>query len=333
MTKITLKELAAMADVSVMTVSNVIRGKNSRVSTETKAKIEALIKKYNYVPNQNASNLRSGKSNLIGVLFYTKAERMDFTDPFISSVLTGIEQMAKEKGYFTMVHMVRSAKGIEQLQQNWAFAGFIVVGASNKDFMKIDHAISTPVSYIDTYWEEKGKLKDKPRNFIGTDEEQISESIANYLMKMGHRNVLFYSFDFDPLEPGVIEKRYHAFQQLFEGEIILKTTPSSDYQAILHSVAAYLTEQPFTAIYATADILAAKLNQIFKDISIVGVDNAEFDEFISPKLTTVAINQIEKGKIAMEKLISSIQNQTSSDFYSDSRLIARDSVKNQLTNL
>ena len=42
MTKITLKEIAEMAGVSVMTVSNVIRGKNSRVSVETKAKIQAL---------------------------------------------------------------------------------------------------------------------------------------------------------------------------------------------------------------------------------------------------------------------------------------------------
>lgn len=44
MTKITLKEIATMADVSVMTVSNVIRGKDSRVSAETKAKIQALVK-------------------------------------------------------------------------------------------------------------------------------------------------------------------------------------------------------------------------------------------------------------------------------------------------
>lgn len=42
--KITLKEIATMADVSVMTVSNVIRGKDSRVSAETKAKIQALVK-------------------------------------------------------------------------------------------------------------------------------------------------------------------------------------------------------------------------------------------------------------------------------------------------
>lgn len=90
-------------------------------------------------------------------------------------------------------------------------------------------------------------------------------------------------------------------------------------------------EQPFTAIYSTADILAAKLNQIFKDISIVGVDNAEFDEFISPKLTTVAIDQVEKGKMAMSNLIDSIENEISEDYISDSLLLVRDSRKKTLT--
>lgn len=44
MTKITLKEIAEMAGVSVMTVSNVIRGKNSRVSVETKSQNSSLSK-------------------------------------------------------------------------------------------------------------------------------------------------------------------------------------------------------------------------------------------------------------------------------------------------
>ncbi|MCL2113368.1 MAG: LacI family transcriptional regulator [Streptococcaceae bacterium] len=327
MKKITLKEIAAMADVSVMTVSNVIRGKDARVSLETKNKIEALIKDYHYVPNQNASNLRSGKSKLIGVLFYKASGETDFTDPFISSVLTGIKKVANEKGYFTMIHSVHNKKGIEDLQQNWAFAGFVVIGASSIEFVKIDRAISTPVSYIDTYWQENQVLEEKARNFIGTDEEKISETVANYLNAMGHERVLFYSFEFDEAEPGVIEKRYHAFLKYFKGEIILLSTPNPSYQAILESVAPYLMEQPFTAIYATADILAANLNQIFKDISIIGVDNAQFDQFISPKLTTLAINQIEKGEISMLNLIASIEKGSSADFYSDSKLIERDSVR------
>ncbi|WP_252899195.1 LacI family DNA-binding transcriptional regulator [Lactococcus fujiensis] len=76
MKKITLKEIAQLAGVSVMTVSNVIRENDSKVSLETKEKIQSLVKKYNYVPNQNASNLRTGKSSLIGVLFYSNRKKI-----------------------------------------------------------------------------------------------------------------------------------------------------------------------------------------------------------------------------------------------------------------
>ncbi|GAB2025150.1 LacI family DNA-binding transcriptional regulator [Lactovum odontotermitis] len=325
MTKITLKQISKLAGVSPMTVSNVIRGKDAKVSAPTKQKIEQLVKKYNYVPNQNAANLRSGRSNLIGVLFYNKHNQVDFIDPFVSAVLTGIEQAANAAGYFTMLHTVADVKSVEALQRNWTFAGFIVISLNNQDFVKMDCAIHTPVSYIDTYWDEESKLPDKPRNFIGTDEEKVSKIIAEYLRKMGHEKILFYSFNFDERESSVIQKRYLAFAKYFPDAAVLKVkTPS--YQDVLSSVSPYLEEQPFTAVYATADLLAARFSQIFKDISIIGVDDADFDSFIAPKLTTVRIDQVEKGRLAVKYLIKSIQKGSSKDFYSDSELIERDSV-------
>lgn len=47
----TLKDIAEMAGVSTMTVSNVINGKTSRVSQKTRDKINSIIEEYNYVPN------------------------------------------------------------------------------------------------------------------------------------------------------------------------------------------------------------------------------------------------------------------------------------------
>ena len=50
----TLKDIAEMAGVSTMTVSNVINGKTSRVSQKTRNKINSIIEEYNYVPNMNS---------------------------------------------------------------------------------------------------------------------------------------------------------------------------------------------------------------------------------------------------------------------------------------
>jgi LacI family transcriptional regulator len=197
---------------------------------------------------------------------------------------------------------------------------------------EIDHAMTGPVSYIDTYWQPELKLdKNKVRNFIGADEEAVSTIVGDYLTKMGHQNVLFYSFELDE-EPSVIQKRLIAFQKKFKGKIEYATSPSTNYLEILKGVKPYLKARPFTAIFATADILAAKLSKIFKDISIIGVDDAEFDEFIVPALTTVRIDQLKKGKIAMKLLSQSIVDSSSSAYYDKPKLIIRDSVKDLKTH-
>ena len=64
----TLKDIADLAGVSMMTVSNVINGKTSRVSQKTRDKVNAIIEEYGYVPNLNARSLSNKKSHIIGII-------------------------------------------------------------------------------------------------------------------------------------------------------------------------------------------------------------------------------------------------------------------------
>ncbi|MDR0297502.1 MAG: LacI family transcriptional regulator [Streptococcaceae bacterium] len=331
-THITIKDLAKIAGVSAMTVSNVIRGKDSEVSATTRKKIKNLMEDYQYVPNQNASNLKSKQSHLIGVLLYNKRQFLDFADPFVSSVLTGISDEAKRHGYFIMVDIIQSAKEIEVLERNWNFAGFVMIGMEHQHFQELDSVISIPVTYVDSYCDDVPSTLPKLRNFIGTNDAEISQTAAQYLSENGHEKVLCFSFDFHLDDISVMQQRVTSFTSNFKGEIFYGTTNSSDYQEILEQVQDYLIKQPFTAIYATADILAVKLNQIFKDISIIGVDDAPFAEFMTPKLTTVKIDQVEKGKLALSVLVESIEKDKSKKNLLGGQLIIRESVKKRLSN-
>ena len=64
----TLKQIAAEAGVSVMTVSNVIHNNRSKVSPATVEKVQQLIEKYHYVPNMAARSLIAKESHIIAVL-------------------------------------------------------------------------------------------------------------------------------------------------------------------------------------------------------------------------------------------------------------------------
>ena len=67
---VTLKDIAQEANVSVMTVSNVVNGNLSKVSKEKAAQIQEIIRRRNYVQNASARNLAKANSNIVAIMPY-----------------------------------------------------------------------------------------------------------------------------------------------------------------------------------------------------------------------------------------------------------------------
>ena len=91
----TLKEIADLAGVSIMTVSNVINGKHNRVSEKTIEKVNAIIRESGYVPNLNARSLTSKSSNIIQIIISADeadGEENYLENPYISSIVGTIEK-------------------------------------------------------------------------------------------------------------------------------------------------------------------------------------------------------------------------------------------------
>ena len=91
--KITIKELATAAGVSVTTVSQILNGKSSRFSSDTIARVKRLQEKLNYIPNFNARNLILGEAKSIGVVV------PNIGNPFFSSFIRGIQKVARDFEY------------------------------------------------------------------------------------------------------------------------------------------------------------------------------------------------------------------------------------------
>ena len=80
---------------------------------------------------------------LIGLLYFSAIDNADFvfSDPFTAEVLSGIEEQAKNHGYFVLVHNVNSAEDVKTIQRNWRFEGFIVVGVRVKEFLELNNVL------------------------------------------------------------------------------------------------------------------------------------------------------------------------------------------------
>jgi LacI family transcriptional regulator len=92
MKKITIKDIARMAEVSPTTVSLVLNKKPSRISEEKKELIYKLAKQYGYTPNLNARGLVSNKTNMIGLII------PDIENPFFASLAKVIEEEVDKRG-------------------------------------------------------------------------------------------------------------------------------------------------------------------------------------------------------------------------------------------
>ena len=84
--KITIKEIAEMAGVSVTTVSQILNNKGSRFSEQTRRKVLAIVEEHQYKPDFFAANLINRHSKTIGMIV------PDVTDFFFSKVIEGVRK-------------------------------------------------------------------------------------------------------------------------------------------------------------------------------------------------------------------------------------------------
>lgn len=93
MEKLTISDIAKLANVSIATVSNYLNGNFKKMSPKTRQKVEQIINQTNYRPNGTARSLAKNQNMTIGVSI------ADITNPFTSSVMSGIYEVCDQFGY------------------------------------------------------------------------------------------------------------------------------------------------------------------------------------------------------------------------------------------
>ena len=122
-TKITLKQIARELDVSISTVSKALKD-SAEISEDTRDKVKAFAKLYNYRPNNIALSLKNRKTKTIGIII------PDIVHHFFTKVINGIEEVALERGYNVIVGLSNESFDKEVLNMemlaNGSIDGFIL---------------------------------------------------------------------------------------------------------------------------------------------------------------------------------------------------------------
>lgn len=331
---VTIKDIASAVGVSATTVSNVIRGNAGRVSPEMIERINAAIRDMRYTPNLSARALVSSTSHIVGVINHLVPLDSGgfFQDPFHGALLAGIEQALRERGYYMMMRTIDSTPELLSLLSNWNLDGLILTGIFPSDFYADLLTQPTPFLLVDSYVPgaaSQVRLMDRHGGYLA----------AKHLLEMGHRRILFCG---PPIhEQGVLRERFDGFCQAL-AEYGLTPSPGDVYGleiGIQQSTALgrmLAGRKDYTAIFATADILAAGIisglneagRRVPEDVSVVGFDDLNIARLTSPQLTTIHQDVTLRGSRAAEMLIAQIEKTPNAEtvITMPVRLVKRQSV-------
>ncbi len=319
---ITLKEIAAEAGVSMMTVSNVINHNWARVSPEKAEQILAIIDKYHYVPNMAARSLSSKASHIVAVLlplWYETADSL-LLDPYAGQMVGMIEMLLREKNYYVMLCSFKTVEQVLTFQSNWQIDGSILI-LPHEDAIthELTEKSASPLVVIDR------RFEDLPMLSVLVDDEKGGYIATKYLLERGHRRIGFAGPNFK--DSSVIQSRYNGYVRAL-GEYGLSPDPELAFSGYYHQpggeevgkIIVGMERRP-SAVIATEDSIACgiikmcqkKSMRIPEDLSVIGFDDSLPARLISPGLTTVRQDIQHKAACAVNMLLNAISDSEKRD--------------------
>ncbi|GAB6107792.1 LacI family DNA-binding transcriptional regulator [Fusibacter bizertensis] len=316
-----IKEIAKLAKVSPMTVSNVIHKKSARVSAETRERIEKIIQELDYVPNMSARALVSNRSNIV-VLAIPQTLSDDpnknkaLINPFYGEIINSIEYHLRQEGYYLMLRFVSETDIFSSMVVNWNADGVILLGAMDNQLDLNFKNIKIPLVLIDSY------VSQFSYDNVMTDDFKGGYLATEHLIKTGHKKIGMILTAIDGM--GVAQQRYKGFKQAMEDyncfvdhDLVFEGHPTYEYG---YEVGRKLIDKvgEIDGLFAYSDLVAIGVIQGMKDkgiivprdISIIGFDGLFIGNICEPRLTTVYQDIDEKGKQAVELLINRIKGKT-----------------------
>ena len=326
-------DIAKLAGVSKSTVSRYLN--NGYVGAESREKIKKVIDETGFMPQSYAKSLRTGKTNLIGVIV-----------PKISTetaprVVQGITEVLSENNYDVLIANTNLSveKEFEYLNifKNNQVDGVIFMGTKitprHKEIMnKLDVPIVVVAQYMDNY------------PCVYHDDFNAAKYMTEYLIGKGHKNIGFIGVYEEDRSVGLErENGYIAALKENNIEMDIENLKVGDFSYESgYKLANELINKKNTptAIFAVTDNLAIAAIDCLKDnglnvpedVAVVSIGDTRISQVVSPKLTTIHYHYKTSGRKSAEIMIELLKSgiKTSKTIKKDIklsyRLIERNSV-------
>ncbi len=335
--KETLAGLSAKTGFSITTISRVLSGKSDqcRISPETRDIIMQAATESNYFPNLVAKNLRTNKTDTIGLLLPSVA------NPYFADIASIVIKEARKRKYTTTVidsdENPDAEKAAISSLMSRQVDGIIAVpcGEDSSLFEEINRKCM-PVILIDRYFTDSTLPYVSTNNYLG------SIMAVNHLLSSGHSDIACIQGVTSSVPN---KKRVSGYMSALEKagikeKAIVVGNDFSEQNGYLETKLLLNSRNRPTAIFVLSNtILLGALKAIREaglnvpeDISVISFDNNRYMDFITPAITRISQPTDDMGMLATKLLFESIASgvRCSTQLELAPSLIIRDSVLQQI---
>jgi LacI family transcriptional regulator len=306
--KVTIRDVAREAGVSVATVSRVFND-SGPVNAETRERIRAIAGRLRYSPDSAARSLITRRTNTLGVLL------PDLYGEFFSEVIRGIHQLTQRGGYHVLVSSSHADKGEVEaaLRAMRGRVDGLVLMSPDIDAPALVANIPDALPVVLLNCAVDGDEYDS----IMIDNVGGAFAMTQHLLALGHRRIAFIRGGERNHDAGERLRGYRAalegagVEQHAELEVAGDFTEAAGSRAAKTLLAG---DRRPTAIFAGNDSMAFGAMSALRDagvrvpddVSVAGFDDIPIAAYMSPPLTTVRVAIAELGELAIRTLLRAI---------------------------
>ncbi|MDP9394843.1 MAG: LacI family transcriptional regulator [Actinomycetota bacterium] len=301
--RVTIRDVADRAGVSVATVSKVINDRYG-VSSATFVKVQAVIDELGYESSLVARSLRNHRTNVVGVL-------VSDIEPFSAELIKGAARALRGTGYELIVY---SAGGKSSDHVGWEgraltrLGGTLIDGALLVTPTVVGRSFGAPVVAVDPHTGSD----DVPT--VDSDNRHGAQLATQYLLDLGHRRIGFVGGRAHLESARLRELGFRQTMGSAGAAVDPALVRNAEYEPDVARMAARelldLDERP-SAIFAANDLSAiavmeeatARGLRVPEDLSVIGFDNIPESAMTTPALTTVHQPIQEMGERAVQILV------------------------------
>lgn len=310
----TIKDIALALKLSPSTVSRALRD-GYEISTETKKLVMDYAKQVNYKSNPIALSLKNRRSYSIGIVVPKLA------NSFFSQAIAGIESIAYERGYHTIITQTHDSSERELINVNHlaqrSVDGLLIsmsAGTSDYSFLKTLHEDGLPIVFFDRIISEIDTFKVTSDNFRG------AYNATESLIKAGRKKIALLS---NAPQLSITNERLAGYMRAladyhipFKTELIRNCSKGgNDYQEVEDAVKDLLANDKPDAIFISSDRISISCIRALKnlnfdpnEIAIAGFSNSDVVDLLQPSISYVKQKSFEMGQVAVEMLLRLIES-------------------------